>query len=792
MRLLHPALIDFETAGYLERQGVITHNLGVAYSNLGLYRRARRLMLKSFEIYRRTGAREALGTNLGGLAEAEIAMGHRDSARAYSEEMARMAEALDEPLLTATVPTIQGRLALLEGEAVAALRHFERSEQLTRGGELVAIEINALTGIGQACLALNKSRPALAATRRATELHRAHDLAALDGMSPTLLWWTHSQALHANKQTMAEHEALATAYQIMCKGIASLSDEGLRRNYLNKIDAHREIVHAWIKDARKRRVAPARRRAHLLGEVNLREPFERLVDTGLRLNELRSSTELHEFLIDEATELSGAERVLLVLETAQGLQLVGSLVPRGEDPQSLLQGITPALLEVHRTRAASLAHSPASADELNQRSRVIAPLIAQRELLGYLYADLDGEFGRLREADRDLLGMLASQAAVALANAQWSQGLEGKVAQRTEELQASNTLLEQRASELALINSVQSGLAAQLDIQAIFDLVGDRVRDTFNAQSVGIVTLDPKTNLMHYRYIMEKGQRQFEDPIVVSQKGFGPYVMRTRAPLLINTGLAARGAELGSRIVGGGEKPKSGIWVPLVIGDEPRGVLSIQNIDRENAFTDSDFRLLITLAGSLSVAFENARLFDETQRLLKETEQRAAELAVINRIQEGMAAELDFQAIIDLVGDKLREVFKTGDIGIRWYDAKANILYCPYDYEHGVRLKVAPMTPSPDSVWWKLVKTRQPIVSGTPAEAAALGGGRAARDRHQPVVGPRPDPGQRPGPWLDHPRELRARECLRRCRSASVDARWPRAWAWRWKTPACSTKRSGC
>ena len=83
LRLLHQALIDFETAGYLERQGIITHNLGVAYNNLGLYRRARRLMLKSFEIYRRTGARGSLGTNLGGLAEAEVAMGHRDSARAY-------------------------------------------------------------------------------------------------------------------------------------------------------------------------------------------------------------------------------------------------------------------------------------------------------------------------------------------------------------------------------------------------------------------------------------------------------------------------------------------------------------------------------------------------------------------------------------------------------------------------------------------------------------------------------------------------------------------------------------
>ena len=57
---------------------------------------------------------------------------------------------------------------------------------------------------------------------------------------------------------------------------------------------------------------------------------------------------------------------------------------------------------------------------------------------------------------------------------------------------------------------------------------------------------------------------------------------------------------------------------------------------------------------------------------------------MINRIQEGMAAELDFQAIIDLVGDKLREVFHTGDIGIRWYDPTNQICFTTCTgYEHG-------------------------------------------------------------------------------------------------------------
>mgnify|MGYP003693861837 CR=1 FL=1 len=49
----------------------------------------------------------------------------------------------------------------------------------------------------------------------------------------------------------------------------------------------------------------------------------------------------------------------------------------------------------------------------------------------------------------------------------------------------------------------------------------------------------------------------------------------------------------------------------------------------------------------MGVALENARLFDETQRLFKESEQRAAELAIINSVQQALAAELNIQGIYD-------------------------------------------------------------------------------------------------------------------------------------------------
>ena len=169
--------------------------------------------------------------------------------------------------------------------------------------------------------------------------------------------------------------------------------------------------------------------------ISLREPFQRLTDTGLRLNALRSSVELQQFLIDEATELSGAERVLLLLETAKGTQLAGSMLPYGENTATLVRRLEDEVARVRSNRATLLYFSPPDSDPRTQRSHIIAPLIAQNRLLGYLYADMDGIFGTFNEGDRDLLGMLANQAAVALNNALLMEGLEQRVEERTVELQ---------------------------------------------------------------------------------------------------------------------------------------------------------------------------------------------------------------------------------------------------------------------------------------------------------------------------------------------------------------------
>ena len=61
------------------------------------------------------------------------------------------------------------------------------------------------------------------------------------------------------------------------------------------------------------------------------------------------------------------------------------------------------------------------------------------------------------------------------------------------------------------------------------------------------------------------------------------------------------------------------------------GVIDVQSF-KAHAFNENNLRLLQTLSSNMGIALENARLFDETQHLLKQTEQRAAELSAISTV----------------------------------------------------------------------------------------------------------------------------------------------------------------
>jgi PAS domain S-box-containing protein len=258
----------------------------------------------------------------------------------------------------------------------------------------------------------------------------------------------------------------------------------------------------------------------------------------------------------------------------------------------------------------------------------------------------------------------------------------------------------QRNAELALINSVQEAIAGELDPQAIYEIVGDRIRDVFDAQVLNIAVHTQATGLLELAYAIERGVRQEIDPMPVV--GFRKHVMETGEPLMLNENWISAAEQYGNPLVLVGEMPKSALFVPLVAGGKATGVVSLQNVDREHAFTESDQRLLVTLAGSVSVALENARLVHETR-------QRVAELATVNSVGQALASQLELEALIELVGERVRETFDADIAYVALHDEPAGRIDFVYYYETGERRPEPPLEYG-EGLTSQILASREPLL----------------------------------------------------------------------------------
>ena len=158
--------------------------------------------------------------------------------------------------------------------------------------------------------------------------------------------------------------------------------------------------------------------------------------------------------------------------------------------------------------------------------------------------------------------------------------------------------------------------------------------------------------------------------------------------------------------------------MPIIGGDRVIGFdPACENYERETRLRRvRRCGLLTTIAASLGTALENARLFAETQRLLKETEQRASELAIINSVSQAMSSQLDVEAIVRTVGDHVRDSFHAEVVDIALYDPAANLIRLPYSYDR--KYVDTPPFPHGSGITSKIIDSRQPLILRASARSA--------------------------------------------------------------------------
>ena len=106
-------------------------------------------------------------------------------------------------------------------------------------------------------------------------------------------------------------------------------------------------------------------------------------------------------------------------------------------------------------------------------------------------------------------------------------------------------------------------------------------------------------------------------------------------------------------------------WLGAPLRDDDRtvGAIVVQSYREDVHHTEEDKELLTFVANHIGAALSRARAIEETR-------QRNAELALINDVQRGLAENLEMQAMYDLVGDRLQEIFDAQVVDIGMLDRR--------------------------------------------------------------------------------------------------------------------------
>src|SRR5262249_48705860 len=226
--------------------------------------------------------------------------------------------------------------------------------------------------------------------------------------------------------------------------------------------------------------------------------------------------------------------------------------------------------------------------------------------------------------------------------------------------------------------------------------------------------LDAATGMLSFPYDLTEGMPSPTEPYVV---GPGPVsiVVRTGRPLLLRS--SAEVKKVGH--VDYGAHTESWLGVPIGTADRVLGAIVVESPDR-GAYTERHQHLLSTLASSMGVALEHARLCGEPKRLLTDSNERAAELSVINEIGAALAEQLEFGAIIDLVGERVRSIFEPISMFIGLYHAEGNVVSFPFAWDDGARTVREPVELGA-GLTTRIITTRRPVRVASDVEAMALG-----------------------------------------------------------------------
>ena len=272
-----------------------------------------------------------------------------------------------------------------------------------------------------------------------------------------------------------------------------------------------------------------------------------------------------------------------------------------------------------------------------------APLAVSDRLIGILNIYSKDEPCQFTADEIEVAEVLASQAAVAIRNAQLYD----------------ETI--RRATQLAVASEVARDAAAILDVEQLLDETVRLISERFGFYHAGVFLLDDKREYAVLHAASSDGGRRMLErrhKLKVGEVGIVGFVIGTGEPRIA--------LDVGKDAVhfANPDLPdtRSEIALPLAVRGQVIGVLDVQSTE-VGAFTEGDVATLQTMADQLAVAIESARLYQMLQ-------QEAKQLALINQIAAEISSTLDLDKILQTLVNELAQVIRVEQCAIALFDER--------------------------------------------------------------------------------------------------------------------------
>ncbi len=292
------------------------------------------------------------------------------------------------------------------------------------------------------------------------------------------------------------------------------------------------------------------------------------------------------------------------------------------------------------------------------RSYLGVTLVSKDRILGTLCT-----FGKHprsgQEAGISLMQVAGQQIGIAIENAQLFR-----------ETQA-------RADELAVLNEMAGVLSSRLNTQEVIQNIYHYTSRLIDATNLFIALFDPLIDEVSFPLVIEDDQPTRYEPRK-GGNGLTEYIIRNRQALLIPNQVAEWIEQhLGIEAIG--RVAFSWLGVPMMIGTQVIGVISVQSFTRANVYTKRHLDLLNALASQGAIAIQNARLFQET-------ELRAEELTILNEMGRTLAASLDVHEVTEALYSYVSRLMNTYSFFVGLYDEEKEEMELPVVFTSGTRI----------------------------------------------------------------------------------------------------------